>query len=86
MSALPALTLITSSECHLCEHGRRVMAALQAESSIEVHEIAWESDEAASLRDGASLFPPAVYLNRQLLGYGRLSEGALRKRLCGPES
>ncbi len=32
-------------------------------------------------RDGVA-FPPAIYVNGSLAGYGRISERALRKRLA----
>ncbi|HEY8863293.1 MAG TPA: thioredoxin family protein [Candidatus Dormibacteraeota bacterium] len=83
MAASQSLTLITASDCHLCERARKVLRSVSEETRLVVREIAWEGEEASSLvrRDGVP-FPPAVYVNGSLAGYGRLSERALRRRLA----
>lgn len=79
------VTLITAEDCHLCEHARQVLASIARELPLFVSEIAWDSDPGRLLvsRDGVA-FPPAVYLNGILAGYGRISERALRGRLAEP--
>jgi hypothetical protein len=81
------VTLITAADCHLCEHARKVISTLANETRLIVSEVSWESDQGHSAvsRDGVA-FPPAVYLDGVLAGYGRISERALRRRLAGQSS
>jgi len=75
------LILITAADCHLCGHARSVAQRLAAELKTEVHELAWESPEADMVRRDGVPFPPALYAGNDLLGYGRISEGGVRRRL-----
>ena len=75
------LTLVTTADCHLCDHARSVARRLAAELEFEVEELAWESHEADVVRRDGIPFPPALYAGDQLLGYGRISEGGVRRRL-----
>ena len=81
MTLSPVLTLVTTLDCHLCEHARKVLDKLRAE--FDVVEIDWESAGGHGLvvRD-AVLFPPALYLNGRLVAFGRLSEGQVRRNLA----
>ena len=76
------VTLITAADCHLCEHARNVLGSLAEETRLIVSEVSWVSNEGHSLvsRDGVA-FPPAVYVDGVLAGYGRISERALRRWL-----
>lgn len=79
--------LLSAPDCHLCDHARTVLHHLtQNSTSFDIEEINWSDPAGAALvrRDGI-LFPPALYVNDELWGYGRLSERALRKRFaaCG---
>jgi hypothetical protein len=75
-------TLVTAPECHLCEHARQVLSRLHRAWPLVVDEVAWNSAEGQALvrRDGVA-FPPALYVGGELYGYGRLSEGRLRRLL-----
>jgi len=74
------VTLVTAQDCHLCERARHVLASLSEENRLAVREVRWESDEGARLISTTGVpFPPAVYLNGTLAGYGRVSERALRR-------
>ena len=77
------LTLVTASDCHLCGHARSVARRLAAELKIGIEELAWESPEADVVRRDGVPFPPALYVGDELLGYGRISEGGVRRRLAG---
>lgn len=83
MSSGHLVTLLTAADYHLCEHARHVLQVLSVETPLTIREIAWDGEEGSSLvtRDGAA-FPPAVYVNGTLAGYGRLSERALRRRFA----
>ena len=76
------LTLVTAVDCHLCEHARSVAHRLAAELKFEIRELAWDSPEADVVRRDGVPFPPALYAGDQLLGYGRISEGGVRRRLA----
>ena len=75
------LTLVTAADCHLCGHARSVAQRLAADLKTELNEIAWESSEADVVRRDGVPFPPALYADDELLGYGRISEGGVRRRL-----
>jgi len=78
------VTLVTETRpgCHLCEHAREVLARLGRTWPLVVEEVAWESPEGRALvaRDGIP-FQPVVYIDGVCVGYGRLSEGRLRREL-----
>jgi hypothetical protein len=77
---MPAsLLLISSADCHLCAHGRDVLAAL----GCEAHEVDVESDEARTLAgQGVPLaFLPVLWDGRRVIAYGRFSEKRLRREL-----
>jgi len=76
------LTLVTAVDCHLCGHARDVAQRLAAELKVEIVELAWESPEADVVRRDGVPFPPALYADDELLGYGRISEGGVRRRLA----
>jgi hypothetical protein len=76
------LTLVSAVDCHLCSHGRIVARRLASELNLEVMELAWESPEADIVRRDGVPFPPALYADDELLGYGRISEGEVRRRLA----
>lgn len=74
-----ALTLVTSGDCHLCEHGREMLAGL----GIETREISVESAEAHELaaRGVPLALLPVLWDGERLLAYGRFSEKRLRREL-----
>ena len=76
---MSGLLYITTDDCHLCEHGRRVLDAL----GVARREIHGDSEEAATLAaDGIPLsFMPVLTDGERVIGYGRLSEKRLRKEL-----
>lgn len=77
------ITLLTAEGCHYCTHARAALTRLAQEWPLAVTEVPLESAEGErlALRDGV-VFPPGVYLEGALFGYGRLSEGKLRRRLA----
>lgn len=76
------ITVLTAEGCHYCVHARDVLGRLAGLWPVEVEEISIHSPDGAqrALRDGIA-FPPGVYVNGVLFGYGRLSEAKLRRRL-----
>ncbi len=81
-SMISRLTLVTAADCHLCGHARSVAHRLAAELKIDIEELAWETPEADVVRRDGVPFPPALYVGDELLGYGRVSEGGVRRRLA----
>lgn len=84
-AASPILArLVTAPNCHFCTHAHEVLDRLVREGfPLRIEEHGW-ADEAGTrlVRRDAVPFPPALYLDEELWGYGRISEGALRKRLA----
>lgn len=77
-----AVTLLTTTDCSLCEHAKRVLADVGRDHPLEVHEVSLRSDEGRDLaaRHGV-LFAPGVLLDGRTFAHGRLSERKLRKAL-----
>lgn len=77
---MSGLVYITSPDCHLCEHGREVLDAVE----IERREIAADSAEASALaaRGIPLSFLPVLTDGARVIAYGRLSEKRLRKELA----
>jgi len=80
-SAPVRATLVTTPDCHLCDHARTVLERVLADR-LAIEEMDWNAADGSALvkRDGVP-FAPAVYIEGKLCGYGRLSEGALRNWL-----
>ena len=80
-TATETLILVTGEGCHLCEHGRHVLAAL----GVDAREVTVEDAEAAALaaRGIPLAFLPVLTDGTRLIAYGRFSERRLRKEL-GP--
>ncbi len=73
------LILVTGDDCHLCEHGRHVLAAL----GVDAREVAVDGAEAAALaaRGIPLAFLPVLTDGTRLIAYGRFSEKRLRREL-----
>lgn len=78
-STTDALVFVTGRDCHLCEHGRLVLARL----GVRAREINVAGDEAASLAAGGVplAFLPVLTDGARVLAYGRFSERRLRREL-----
>lgn len=76
------LTLVTTPDCHLCEHARQVITRLGRDRKVVLEELAWESPVAqARIRSDGIPFAPALYIEDTFCAYGRISEGAVRRWL-----
>lgn len=74
------LRLLTSADCHLCEHGKAVLDELADEGLLRWREVDADGDEGAQL--AASAPPPRPLLlwpDGRVAAYGRLSARRLRK-------
>lgn len=77
------LVLVTTDDCHFCEHARIILASL----GVPAHEISVDSEEARALaaRGVALAFLPVLTDGSRVIAYGRFSESRLRNELA-PES
>lgn len=80
-STTDTLIFVTGRDCHLCEHGRQVLARLGR--GVRAREVDVDGDEAASLASrGIPLsFLPVLTDGARVIAYGRFSERRLRKEL-----
>ena len=78
-TTIETLVLVTGHDCHLCEHGRRVLAAL----GVGAHEVDVDCDEAAALaaRGIPLTFLPVLTDDERLIAYEPFSEKRLRREL-----
>jgi hypothetical protein len=74
------LILVTGRDCHLCEHGRQVLAGLD----VRAREVDVDSDEVAELSARGIPLPflPVLTDGERAIAYGRFSERRLRKELA----
>lgn len=76
------VTLLTQDHCPLCEHAKKVLAAVAADHPISVTEIDLGSEAGRELATAHRvLFAPGVLLDGAPFAYGRLSERRLRRAL-----
>jgi hypothetical protein len=75
-----SLVLITSDDCHLCEHGREVLAAL----GVKAQTVDIASPEASELaaRGVPLAFLPVLCDGERVVAYGRFSERRLSRELA----
>jgi len=77
------VTLLTQSDCSLCEHAKQVLARVAAEHPLQVIEIDLASAAGHELAlTGRVLFAPGVFLDGEVFSHGRLSERKLRHALA----
>lgn len=76
------ITLLTQTDCHLCEHAKQVLARVGVDHPLEVEEIDLATDAGRKLATQAGMmFAPGVLVDGRAFGFGRLSERKLRKAL-----
>ncbi|GAA3763263.1 glutaredoxin [Spinactinospora alkalitolerans] len=76
------ITLLTQTDCGLCEHAKQVLDDVGNDYDLHVTEIDLHSDIGRRLaQDARVLFAPGVLLDGEPFGHGRLSERKLRRTL-----
>lgn len=77
------ITLLTRSDCGLCDHAKAVLERLGGEFDLIVREIDLASPQGQALAAAARMaFPPGVIVDGQAFAFGRLSERRLRRHLA----
>jgi len=76
------VTLLTQSDCRMCEQAKAVLARTGAEGLTIVHEVDLSSEvgKALAVQHGV-LFAPGIIVGGRPFSYGRLSEKKLRRHL-----
>lgn len=82
MSATPVL-ILSAPACHFCDEAKSLFDRLAHEFALEIEtkSISSEAGTALALTYGV-LFPPGIFINGDLLQYGRPSERKIRARLA----
>ena len=76
------VVLVEAPGCHLCDDAMFVLAQAGREYAIVVRLVDMASPEGrAIVREYRAPMPPIVVVGGELLGWGRLSRGRLRRRL-----
>ena len=76
------ITLLTQSNCGLCDHAKAVLVRLAGEFEVTVDELDLSTPEGQRLAATTGMaFPPAVLIDGQPFAFGRLSERRLRRDL-----
>lgn len=76
------VTVVGSQACHLCDDARATLDQAGAAYPIVVREVDMASPEGrAIVRRYQAPMPPVILFDGELLGWGRLSRGKLRRRL-----
>jgi thiol-disulfide isomerase/thioredoxin len=82
MTAPIRVTYVTAPDCHLCDHGRHVLAELSEHLPLEVVEVDLDSPEGRQLlATHRFAFPPAVIVDGTLIAHGRVSARRLARLL-----
>lgn len=77
------ITLLTRSDCGLCDHAKSVLARLGGEFDLIVREIDVASPDGRALAATSGMaFPPAVLVDGEPFGFGRIAERRLRRHLA----
>lgn len=76
------VTLLTTTDCGLCEQAKEVLQRLSAEFGLTVRQVDVATDDGRELAQRAGMaFPPGVLIDGVPFSYGRLSERKLRRAL-----
>ena len=78
------VTLLTTTECHLCDHAKEVLQRVAMDHPMDIEEVPFGTERGRRLAQETNLvFPPGVLVDGQPFSYGRLSERKLRRLLSG---
>ncbi len=76
------ITLLTKSECGLCDQAKAILDRLACEYPVSVEVVPLDTTRGQALAASSGMaFPPGVLLDGKPFSYGRLSERRLRRAL-----
>lgn len=76
------VVLVEAAACHLCDDAGSTLEEAAREYPLVVRRVDIASPEGrAVVREHRAPMPPIVFVDGELLGWGRLSRGKLRRRL-----
>ncbi|MGH7748652.1 MAG: glutaredoxin family protein [Candidatus Dormibacteria bacterium] len=76
------ITLLTQTDCGLCDHAKQVLARVGQDHPLRVTEIDLASEQGRQLAAAAGvMFAPGLLVDGEPFSYGRLSERKLRRTL-----
>ena len=77
-----AVTIVTSSGCHLCETAKDTVSAVAQDHELRIRIVDLTSQEGRQLAQLHRMpFPPMILIDGQVHAHGRLSEKKLRRFL-----
>jgi glutaredoxin len=78
------ITLLTQTNCNLCEHAKEVLARVSADVALQIETVDLSTDQGKRLAACAHvMFAPGVLIDDAPFSHGRLSERRLRNALRG---
>ncbi|MGH3845774.1 MAG: glutaredoxin family protein [Pseudonocardiaceae bacterium] len=76
------ITVLTQTDCGLCDHAKQVLARVGRDYPLRVTEIDLASEQGHQLATAAGvMFAPGLLVEGEPFSYGRLSERKLRRAL-----
>lgn len=76
------LTLLTKRDCAWCRDGKKILAELGQEFSLQIEEVDLDLQKGRQLADKYHLmFAPGLIAHDRLIAHGRLSKRSLRRHL-----
>lgn len=76
------ITLLTQSDCKLCDHAKHVLARVAQDHPLVLEEVDLATARGQELaRKAGVMFAPGIFLDGSPFGFGRLSERKLRQAL-----
>lgn len=74
------ITLLTQTDCGLCEHAKQVLDRVGRDYPLHITEIDLASEQGQQLAARAGVvFAPGLLINGEAFSFGRLSERKLRR-------
>ena len=76
------ILLLTQNNCAFCDHAKEILERLGPEYALSLATLDVDTEKGRALAESSGLyFAPGLYLDGELLFYGRLSERRLRREL-----
>lgn len=77
------ITVLTQAHCTFCEHAAEVLARVGQDYPLGLRYLDLAGEQGLTLAaEHGVLFAPGIFMDGQLLSYGRLSERPLRRALA----